>query len=72
MPGVDVPQFMADQGRQGGLALKLQEDTPGDPYAARWKGVGVNVGGVQRHEPVGKVLAMGYGGDLFPHTCNVL
>jgi hypothetical protein len=61
--GVDVTDLVAEQGGQFRLVLHLHQDAAGGGDGTAGKGVGVDVGGVDRPEGVGHVWPVGAGGQ---------
>jgi hypothetical protein len=66
MPGVDVAQFVPQQGGQFGFIFQFQQNSPGAGNAAAGKGIGIDVVGVDAVKVVGHLAAMGVAASRLP------
>lgn len=71
VPGVDVPELMADQAGQFRLAVQLGQDAARNGDAPSGKGVGVDIGRVHYIELVRHVRAMRDPGQTGAHAADV-
>ena len=70
--GVDMPEFMADQGREFGFVVQVEQYAPGAGNGAAGKSIRIDIGRIDRKKPVGHFGSVGLGGHLFTNGLKVL
>jgi hypothetical protein len=59
MPGIDMAQFVSQQGGQFGFIVQFQQNSPGAGDAAAGKGIGIDIVGIDAMKVIGHMPAMG-------------